>query len=145
MPIDITQVKPAIVNYVLTNYSTTPVTLKNTGGFDVTRQFSNDTNLHDLDVPFIEIDIKNSAVSKKAGVGVSAPYKSLGFANVHLYTCTGKGESELDELQKQLFKLLRGGAIPSIWFREADAGDTYTFRGKLCRELTFSFEYFESN
>lgn len=142
MPTTPTALNKAITDFMLDNWTVTPMCLKGSGGFDLTG--THEGNLNDLDVDFIEFQF-NTTNRRPAGISRDSGAQALGFLDIQIYTEVGLGNMKLAEIEHQLFTLLERKTINTAQVRTAlDVGRPYEFRGKLTKVVSFPFEYFQS-
>lgn len=142
MPTNPVDLSKAINDFMIDNWTATPLCLKGSEGFDLSGQYT--SNLNDLAVNFIEFEF-NTVGRQPAGVSRDSGVRALGFLDVQIYTSVGRGNLELADIEHQLFTLLERKTINTAQIRSAlNIGRPHEFRGKLTKVVSFPIEYFQS-
>ena len=140
MPTDIHTFSNALVGHLLDHWPHTPITRAGSGGFDLTGTVIGD--LFSLNHDFLEVMVYDEGRSS-AGVNYASGTKSHGFIDINVYTGLDSGDSELVRLTGLLYPIFERKRINSAQVRPA-AGVTkpYEYRGRLCKSISFPFEFF---
>lgn len=140
MPTDIYTFSNAAVNHLLDNWEHSPVTRAGMGGFDLTGVAQGD--LFALQVPFIEVTVHDAAHAP-AGINYQSGTKTQGFIDINIYTPLDTGDAELVRLAGLLYSVYERKRINEAQVRPAlRALRPYEYRGKLCKSISFPFEFF---
>lgn len=139
MPTDIVDFSKALTNLLIDEWAVTPVTMKGSGGLDL--KGSSENLFHD-GAEFIEFEV---GVEARSGAGISAAsgVRVLGYIDVQMYTNTGEGTTRLADIERQLYQLLERRSLNAAQIRTGVASKPYEFRGRLTKNVSFPFEYFE--
>lgn len=140
MPTDIYTLSNALVAHLLDHWPHTPITRAGSGGVDITGSVKGDlfSKRHD----FLEIMIYDAGRSP-AGINYASGTKSHGFIDINVYTNLDMGDSELVRLTGLLYPILERKRINSAQVRPVvGATKPYEYRGRLCKTVSFPFEFF---
>lgn len=140
MPTNIYTFSNAAVNHLLDNWEHSPVTRSGIGGFDMTGVVQGD--LFSLQVSFIEISVY-AAAHTPTGINYQSGTKTQGFIDINIYTPLDTGDAELVRLASLLYPVYERKRINDAQVRSAlRATRPYEYRGKLCKSISFPFEFF---
>lgn len=140
MPTDIYTFSNAAIAHLLDNWEHSPVVRTGMGGFDLTCTVEGD--LFTLQVPFIEVSV-HDASHGPAGVNYHSGTKTQGFIDINVYVPLDTGDSELVRLTSLLYPVFERKRINDAQVRTAlNATKPYEYRGKLCKSVSFPFEFF---
>ena len=140
MPTDIYTFSNAAINHLLDNWGHSPVTRAGMGGFDLTNTVQGD--LFKLQVPFIEVMV-HDAGHAPTGINYHSGTKTQGFIDVNIYIPLDTGDAELVRLAGLLYPVYERKRINGAQVRSAlQATRPYEYRGKLCKSISFPFEFF---
>lgn len=140
MPTDIHTFSNAAVGHLLDHWEHSPVVRAGMGGFDLTATVEGD--LFALQVPFLEVSVHDTAHAS-AGVNYHSGTKTQGFIDINVYIPLDIGDAELVRLTSLLYPIFERRRISDAQVRTAlQATRPYEYRGKLCKSISFPFEFF---
>jgi hypothetical protein len=139
MAASVSEISLTLTNYLLQNWTLTPISKLTLNGADITNQIEG--SLFQKNINFICIDFVQSN-RKGAGISYNSGVHSQGFLDIEIYVELGVGDADMLNIEQQLCILFERKKIGPANVKPAIVSRPYELRGKLAKTLSFPVEFF---